>query len=346
MQLRPPRSIGEVFRMFALYEKGRGLGPLLKRFDLAATSPETLASAIVGPAAATLPIQPGEDHAAYVERLLTSEAFRDALLPNSLSLLDDCRRLIFVHIPKCAGSDLEMVLASRYLPLSGDLDRAIYRPEVVFNRMHDFVLTAPFVDTVFLRGHVPLARYVDLNLVRPNDELFTVVRDPFDLIVSHVNYRLTRLLADPTGTRVDARGWLNRLHLERMPEGLSDDELLDMGRRMLHDTRMIPINTLCRMLGRGDAASAVETIRASNIEITDTARYDTWLQARWNVPKSPRANESRKILNAKTMDERDRRAIEAKTVEDRRLFDLVRDTLDRSGGASIRGRELHAPAFA
>jgi hypothetical protein len=34
-----------------------------------------------------------------------------------------------------------------------------------------------------------------------------------------------------------------------------------------------------------------------NVELTDTLRYDRWLETRWNIPTSSRINESLLILN-------------------------------------------------
>lgn len=346
MGFRPPRDVRDVLQMFSLYDKAKGIQHVLRQFNLDKARFDALRTAVLGEGSAEFPAEDGATGSAYMEALLKSGAFREAILSSVLHSYPDKRRLIFVHIPKCAGSDLENVLSKRYRAINGDLQRAAFSIDVVFNQLRDLVLAAPFVDTFFIRGHVPLPTYVDQKLIRPSDEIFTVIRDPYSLVISHVNYRLTRLLADPTGKRVDAAQWLNRLGLKELPEGLSDDELLALGKKMLHDARMIPATTLCRLLGHGTTESAMEMIAASDIEITDTARYDTWLQDRWKVPRSPHTNESRKFLTASTLDARDKQAIADMTAEDRKLFEKVRDALDRSGKSSIRGRELLVPVAA
>ena len=83
----------------------------------------------------------------------------------------------------------------------------------------------------------------------------------------------------------------------------------------------------------------LRAIAASEIEITDIARYAEWLAGRWGVAESLRANASPKVVDTQILAAGERDYIEAISVEDVRLFAVIKGALDR-GAVSIRGRDL------
>jgi hypothetical protein len=215
-----------------------------------------------------------------------------------------------------------------------------YTPEARFAYLRDLALAEPFVDAFFVRGHVPLRFYVNQALIRPGDQIFTVLRDPVDVVISMVNYVLTRLRNDPRGDSPDTRQWLAGLGLPSLPDGLTPADWLGFARKVLRERRVVPDNILCNALGLGDAASSLENLVASDIEITDVPRYEPWLRTRWGITGSRRANESEKFVTRATLGDDDLALIDAKTQEDRTVHQAVVRRLDAAAGPSIRGRVL------
>lgn len=191
-----------------------------------------------------------------------------------------------------------------------------------------------------MRGHVPLRFYVNQGLIRPGDQVFTVLRDPLDMVVSVVNYVLTRLAADPEGKSPDTKQWRGWLGIAHLPARADDGAWHALAGRVLRERRIVANNIICHALGRGDTASTLDYLRISDIEIPDVPRYETWLRARWNIGQSGRANESVIFIRREGLDAEDRALIASKTAADRAVFDLVRARLDTVTTPSIRGRFL------
>jgi len=115
----------------------------------------------------------------YLNDLLHSPRFQRNILAYILRAFPEKRRLMFVHIPKCAGSDMSMHLASRFPSLEQRLmEASATDKDQLFQALSEFVREIVFSDSIFLRGHIPLDYYADAQLIRPADRIFTIVRDP------------------------------------------------------------------------------------------------------------------------------------------------------------------------
>ena len=340
MKLRPPANLREVFQMFGFYDSGRGLDGVVERFDFRRVAPWRFQQIIFGK------VPPSErpaidlEPSVYVKQLLSSDGFRHNVLQNFLNGFPEKRRLLFVHIQKCAGTDLTAVLSERYFGVDASMDDPFWlSTDQRFAYLRDLVLAAPFVDAFFVRGHVPLHEYVNRKLIRPGDQIFTVVRDPIDIVISAVNYRLARFQADPLGEQTDTRLWLADLGLTQFPAAAGTGELQGFAKRILRTPAVIPDNILCQMLGGGDSQSALAYIASCDIEITDVTRYGTWLQERWGAA-SLHYNQSHPFWMAATLDPEDRAVIETKTVEDRLLYAMLMKHLDATGQSFMAGGAL------
>jgi len=340
MKLRPPANLREVFQMFGFYDSGRGLDGVVERFDFRRVPPWRFQQIIFGK------VPPSErpaidlEPSVYVKQLLSSDGFRHNVLQNLLNAFPEKRRLLFVHIQKCAGTDLTAALSERYFGVDASMDDPFWlSTDQRFAYLRDLVLAAPFVDAFFVRGHVPLHEYVNRKLIRPGDQIFTVVRDPIDIVISAVNYRLARFQADPLGEQTDTRLWLADLGLTQFPGDAGTGELQGFAKRILRTPAVIPDNILCQMLGAGDSQSALAYIASCDIEITDVTRYGTWLQERWGAA-SEHYNQSYPFWTAATLDPEDRAIIETKTIEDRVLYATLMKHLDATGRSFMAGGAL------
>lgn len=327
--------------MLALFDEATGLDGLLDKFDFDGAVAWSLDRIFLGQPSRD-PRPPADtDPVAHAKALLMSNGFRQFVLRAILDAFPEKPRVLFVHVPKCAGTDLRWVLEKRYFSIDGAIENpGWYTPERRLQYLGDIVKAAPFVDRIFVRGHVPLRFYVNQGLVRPGDDVFTVVRDPVDVLISMINYVLTRFRSDPTGTTPDTRQWLSHLGMPRLPPTMSGADWGTLARRILREKRIVTDNILCNALGRGDAASSLEFMIASDIEVTNLPRYEPWLAQRWGVPKSERANESFKFVTRANLAPDDMDLIMSKVTEDRILYDRIQASLDAVDTLSIRGRVL------
>ena len=137
-----------------------------------------------------------------------------------------------------------------------------------------------------------------------------------------------------------AAEWARHFEVERIPEQPTEAFLLELARRVLHDPVITPANVICTFLGRGDADSALERIALSNIEVTDTGRYNAWKRERWKIPKETRRNQSLAILRKDNLVEADRNRVAEITAEDQKIYERIVRRLQATDCVAIRGASL------
>ena len=170
--------------------------------------------------------------------------------------------------------------------------------------------------------------------------IFTEAREPMALMYSHISYVLTICRSAPVTRRPDGLGWLGLLGLSEIPEDASDADMAELGRQVLHHTQIPLRNPICHCLGDDSANTALERIVKGNVEMTDMTRYAAWRRRAFPMGEETRANESFPYFREEIATRRDREFIAAATDEDRKLFAMIKERLDRSGELSIRGRDL------
>ena len=339
-RLPAPETPRETFDLFSLYDRSQGLYNLLRQVDFSGRSAKQLAYAALGalaPAAEKAPAnwQP-EAARDTLNDLLLSRDFQQNILQLFLDAFPEKRRLLFVHIPKCAGSDLSHHLVGRYPSIAEQL-RALQWTDkrLLFEALSDTVRRLHFSDTIFVRGHVNLADYLDQGLARRCDRLFTILRDPVDIAISQVNYILTRLRSDAAAgeLQTDTRQWLPLLELDRMPDDLSDEFLCRLGERALRKREIVMSNPLCHWLGGGDATTVLARLAEHEVEVTNTQHYAQWRRQRWGIDEETRQNESIKFLSRGTLGAQDLDYLRDISIEDAKLYDVIARQLD-SGARS------------
>lgn len=342
-----PRAPRETLGVLSLYEPEVGLLALLDRLDLKGRSPASVWYSAFGSA---MPADQFEaewaDPKAARDALydwLGSEEFQQNLFPIALQAFPEKQRVIFVHIPKCGGTHVGAYLARR-LPR---LDHALTKPAWtrtfdLFERLAWFSRLMSLYDSILVTGHVQLPVYAKQKLIRPADSVFTVVRDPVDMVISQVNYVLTRIAADSAAGLFgqDTKEWLQMLELDTPDLPLSDGFIETVATRALHHPLVVPKNPLCFWLGDWDMNAAISLLRIHDVEITDVRRLDDWLQARWGIMPSPRHNESVPYFTPDTLPMKLMDHIRENITGDLRLYARIAEALEQSGEVSVRGREI------
>lgn len=220
------------------------------------------------------------------------EMAQSTIIETTLRAYPEKRRLIFIHVPKCAGTDLSINLRAKF---PATLHQSLtspgwFPPSALDEALAKFKIAVERSDTILVDGHNTLRWAISADVVRPMDRLFTIVRDPAAAMMSQINYVTSRMMADPSGKAPDVREWLNRSSINDV-EGYQAENVAAIASRLVHR------NPMCSWLGAGDASSALVMIRQSNIEVTDTSRYKAWGEATWGIPFTTKHNASPRIVS-------------------------------------------------
>jgi hypothetical protein len=345
--VRMPRTRPELFQLLALHNPHLGWEAFLGLIDFSGVTPREIYQVVLGryPETAEQALMaPGYDAKEHFREALLSREFRSRILGIFLQAFQSKGRDVFIHIPKCAGTDLILNLGRRSVPLPKMLEVEGWTNGVEFLEIIGGLARAAMTsERLFVYGHMELGAYADIAGIRPGDHVFTVLRDPIDLKVSQANYAVGRLRQDPTGKEPDAAEYLGLLGLTQLPEPMSNADLKDLTIKALLNPRISEPNPACFYLGRESRAVyaiALENLIIHNVEVTTTRHYDRWLKERWAIEESARHNRSEPILTNAEARRLCGGALKAATREDQKLYDVVSWALQQTGGASINGHDL------
>jgi hypothetical protein len=219
-------------------------------------------------------------------------------------------------------------------------DEGLTNKDDLFRLIKSTVSNILYSKSILYAGHFKLYDVFIDGTYRFSDSIFTTIREPMDRILSMVNYIIAVMLDDAEPVRKDTADWLELARSEGLKVSRSKKVLQELAHQILINDKFIDANQICDFLGAGDASSATDMIIRSNIEITDTKRYNAWLRTRWGVERSSRANSSKAILRRQDLSAAEISYVNDLCSEDYILYDKVLGHLERSKGPSIRGLVL------
>jgi hypothetical protein len=342
-----PRTQPELFQCLATYNPRTGWDAFLETIDFSNVTPRQVYQVVLGrhPGTAQQAVgAPGYNPERHFREVLVSPEFRKRFLGAFLRAYQSKGRDVFIHVPKCAGTDLILNLGGRSIPLPKMLEIEGWTDDVEFLEIvAGLARVATAHERLFVYGHMELGGYIDIAGVRPDDCIFTVLRDPIDLMVSQANYAVGRVRQDPTGREPDAANYLHQLGLTHLPDKISAGDLKHLTFKALLDPSITKPNVSCFFLGRGSStvfATALENLIIHNVEVTTTKNYDRWLKERWGIASSSHHNRSEPLLPNAEARRMYGSELAAASAEDQKLFDVVSWALQQTGTASVTGQQL------
>lgn len=340
--LPSPGRPREVMELLSLYDSRVGLFNLLSQVDFSDRTLAQIGYAALGAMAAASAQPQTWDRAQArdaMNNLLLSPEFQHNILRLFLDAFPEKRRLLFVHIPKCAGSDLSSHLVTRYPSIPERLRAPQWTgKDALLSELAELVRRLRYSDSVFVRGHINLAEYLEQGLVRPCDRVFTILREPVEIAISQVNYILTRVSADAKAGafQPDSQEWFRLLELDPAPEDVSDAFLRELGEQALREQKIVRPNSMCHWLGGGDAQTVLARLEAHGVEVTTTREYSRWLRERWGVESKTRQNESVKFLTLDGLRPEELAYLRGVCEEDAMLYESMERGTLLTGACSVR----------
>ncbi len=333
-----PVNARQMIQAFAMYDDAKGLGSVVSRFDMHGVTRRQICFNTYGraPGASVAADGPDFNPRAATTQALQSPEFQSRLREIVLGAFPEKKRLIFVHIPKCAGSDLQNTLVRQYPSLHEHLvQHEITSRPALFEHLRQFATGIALSDSIAVCGHQTLKWYLDRALIRFEDDVFTAVRHPHDILYSYVSFILTRAVDHIGRERRDVSNWLGSIGLKAIDPNPTPDYLAEIGRQLLRARKP---NLICSFLGTGTASSALAALRQSDIEITDVTRYSEWRKRKFGFEPARRVNSSKPLFTREIATKADRDLVEEMTGEDMILYTAIQDKLRAQDGLSIRGR--------
>jgi hypothetical protein len=347
LKLPMPRTTRELFELFALYHPTEGLNGLLNRLDFSEVKPLQIYQVVHGRAPERIelvvPTQ-GYRPREHLKAALLSDEFRTTTLRKLLVGFPEKRRDVFIHIPKCAGTDLILNLGPKRLLLPKMVEvESWVSIEEFFEALKGLAQAIPYYDAFFVYGHMILGEYIGNAGIRAGDRIFSVLREPTDIMLSQANYAITRLRQDPLGKDPDTREILGYLGIDRLPHPVSVKDLRELAMRALLHPGIAQPNRTCFYLGNPDSptyAAAMTNVVMHDVELTTTQHYAKWLAERWDIAAETHSNVSDHWLTRDDVTADIADQLRARTAEGQKMFDVVSCVLEQRGTASVTGSEI------
>ena len=279
------------------------------------------------------------DRPAFALELFASAAFRNDLAIKMLHSFPGKRRLLFVHLPKSAGTDFGAAMRGVLPFVHRGFESTELSPQPRLERqLNHFARLVRTEKYIFMGGHIKLGWFLDEGIFRFNDRLVAIVRHPHEICVSFVNYIMHRFRTVPDLSAPDTRGWSQLIGMTSFDAATVDQRALALS--LATKPGIQPVNPICSLLGEGTAASAFDNMARAPIELTAVDRYSAWLKESWNIDREIRTNVSDPVITWNDLSPWQQTQIEASCAEDRIVYEAVMACLERSGALSVTGPEV------
>ena len=314
VKLAAPRSPRDVLSLFQEYRESEGIEALFERVDWSTSTPDQIRSAFrVTPASAAESIAAksaegssadfGDEGKRIALSIIRSHNFQENLIAFVLQALPEKRRLSFVHIPKCGGTTVNALLGRKFPWLNDHLSKPAWTDEKgLYRALWTIAHRAPKSEFVFISCHRNIRWFVDQGIHRAGDRMFTVIRHPYEMVFSQVNYMVKRFRQDPDLTVPDTRDWAKQIGMARFEGALDSARAKSIAIELFDNARLTRPDLLRSYLGGGHIQSALENIQRSGIEIVSLNSLDRWLEVEWGIKTPIKENQSEPVLSIGDLD--------------------------------------------
>ena len=323
--MKAPSTPNETFELLANYTESGGIEALLDEADWSHSTLDQVRTALLPPNA---DLPDGEwsrsGSRALADAILRGPEFQNNARSLALQAFADKTRLLFAHIPKSGGTTVNSLMKRNFPSLHQQLTEPSWLAQNAFyEAMRDNSEKARGVDWIYISGHYSLRWYLASGMRRSNDRIFTVVRRPYEIVLSQVNYYIRRILEDPSCEAPDTKHWAGQIGLTQFDASQTPDQLKSFALELLDNDSLTSKKLLSTYLGDGTARSAIELIEETGVEIIRLDGLQEWMRDTWGIDDDLVDNRSDPILEWAALDgDRKRRLVEA-CAEDMALYQHI-----------------------
>lgn len=259
---------------------------------------------------------------------------------------------IFLHIPKSGGTTI--LEAQR----SSDLYAFIRNPEAAMawesNRLSYLGHVMSALRTkgrkIAISGHPTAQLLITHRILGPDDEIYTILRNPLSTVVSYLNYVLTSVALQRPHDSVDR--WSQIIDIPNLCTG----KQIPVSVLLKILKEIVPKNVICMTLAANNWAQAVRIIQLLGIQVFFFEDLDSILIEK-NFPTDKQANKSFKFVDENALSHELASAIAEHISEDIKLYrwavrrketgleDLPQDEqVPRQAGAGMRAASSSSAA--
>ena len=241
----------------------------------------------------------------------------------------------FLHIPKTGGRTIlaAQERATNFVTFRTPTDVSNWEEDrlMYFGRMIASLRKGNC--RIAVSGHPTAEFLVSQDILGPEDEVFTILRNPPALVISFINYVLTCVSEQRPHRVIDLWGRIVDMPALSVGDKIPKEVVL----RILH--QIIPLNISCAVLGGATWEKSVEFIKTMGIEMFFLDDLDTVIE-RKGLPSLPPHNISVKFVNESELDDEVRNAIIEHVKEDIKLYHWANEQRGVRSDASL-GNDYH-----
>lgn len=304
-------GIRKLCRRFAARKDVQNLGYLYRSF--LKRNPESLTAAQ----------RPFRGLEAELRAVTSSAEFKQNFGVHVLDEFRDLRRELFIHIPKTGGNSVLVRAAQdpRFVVVRSPLGPTVDIPDWPKYYYHIACRLFSNATHILVHYHLQIQHAVAFRLLRPQDQIYTIVRDPVSLMISYLNYVLTRVatsVGDPTPPYgiSDMRRAMGFGVDQELGSNIDEAVLVSiLG-------NYIPKNPMCNCLGATDADTAYDNLYKFGIKVYDMiALKDLFAGYSWEYAHE---NMSNKYISAEMLSDRTLYQLHAMSYEDLLLYERLK----------------------
>ncbi len=343
--------------LFQEYRESGGIEALFEQVDWSTSTADQLESAFGVTPAATAEsaaaksavgssADSGDQGKRLALSLVRSREFQSNLIGFVIQAFPEKRRLSFVHIPKCGGTTVNALLGRKFPWLNEHLIEPAWTDEKgLFRALRMIADRVQKSEFLFISCHHNIRWFLGQGIHRAGDRMFTVIRHPYEIVFSQVNYMIKRFRQDPNLTAPDTRDWAKQLGPDRFEGPWDNGRAKSIAIELFDNARLTRHDLLRYYLGDGQVQGALEDIRKSGIEIVSLDSLDRWLEEEWGVRTALKENQSEPILKIQDLDIARTTKLIENCAEEVGFHDFLLKVHASPGSGAVVGRKS-APADA
>jgi len=260
---------------------------------------------------------------AELRAVTSSPEFKQNFGVHVLDEFPHLQRELFIHVPKTGGNSILSrathdprfaVVRSPLGPISDIPDWPKYYYDVACRLFSS-------ASQILVHYHLQVQHIIAFRLVRPQDRIYTILREPVSLMMSYLNYVLTRVAAS-VGDRTPPYGISDMRSAMGFGVDQKVDEHIEESVFVSILGNYLPRNPMCGCLGATNADAAYDNLYKMGIKVYNIATLEELFQDyNW---EQAHENASHRYVSLEMLSRRALHQLHAMSYEDLLLYEKLK----------------------